>query len=77
MKSYRRFILPIVLIGSAAVASIFAALMAERLRNKERQKAALDGWEDEGGSVAVVAAAAPESSSINTETGVRGNVVMS
>lgn len=77
MKRYKRFIMPLVLIGGTAVASFFASLMVERVRNKERQKAALNDWEDEGGSVVASSAAAPESSSIETEIGARGNPVMS
>lgn len=54
MTSYKHFILPAVLIGTAAVASVFATLKTGRLRNtrKDRQQAALADWEDEGGSVA-------------------------
>lgn len=61
MTSYRRFIPPLVLIGGAAAVSVFALLMLGRLRDMEkgRQKAKLDDWEDEGGSVAKADAAAP------------------
>lgn len=61
MTSYRRFLLPLVPIGGAAAASVFAALMVERLRSKEkgRQKAKLDDWEDEGGSMAATDVAVP------------------
>jgi len=54
MTTYRRFIPPLVPIGSGAAVSDFASLMVEHLRNKERvpHKRALDDWEDEGGSVA-------------------------
>lgn len=52
MTSYRHSILPAVLVGDAAVAPVFAAFMANRLRRtrKSRQKAELAHWEDEGGS---------------------------
>jgi hypothetical protein len=54
MTRYKRFVFPAVLIGGAAIASVFASRMAERVhsRRKEMQKAAETGWEDEGGSVA-------------------------
>lgn len=61
MKSYRRFITPLAPTGGASVATSFVPLMLERLRSKQRarQKTALGDWEDEGGSVAKAAAAAP------------------
>lgn len=60
MTTYRRFIPPLAPIGGAAVASMFASLMVERLRTKEevRQKAEVSNWEDEGGSVAASGIAA-------------------
>lgn len=56
MTSYKRFILPAVLVGATAAASVFTAVMANRRRNtrKDRRKAALADWEDEGGSVALM-----------------------
>lgn len=61
MTSYRRFIPPLLLIGGVAVASIFASMMAERLRKKDEgpREAALRDWEDEGGSVPPIDVAAP------------------
>jgi hypothetical protein len=58
---YRRVIPPLVPGGRAAEDSIFALLMLGRLRNriKTQQNAALDRWEDEGGSVAATDVAAP------------------
>ncbi|NMG73988.1 hypothetical protein [Aromatoleum diolicum] len=63
MTSYKHFILPAVLVGNSAVASVFATFMADRLRHtrKGRQKAALADWEDEGGSVVVPEATTPSS----------------
>ncbi len=60
MTNPRRFIPPLalVLIGGAAIVSIFAWLALERLGDKERHKAALEGWEDEGGSIATTDVAA-------------------
>lgn len=60
MTSPRRFIPPLalVLIGGAAIASIFAWLTVERLATKGRHKAALESWEDEGGSIATTDVAA-------------------
>jgi len=54
MTRYKRLILPAVLIGCAAAASVFASLMAERVHDKRkgRQKDAEDDWVNEGGSVA-------------------------
>jgi hypothetical protein len=58
--TYRRFIPPS---GRAAEYSIVALLMLEHLRNKDKekvpQKAELDHWEDEGGSVAATDVAEP------------------
>lgn len=50
------FILSLMLIAGVAVGCIFASLTAKRLRVKEkgRYRAALDNWEDEGGSVTTV-----------------------
>lgn len=63
MTSYKHFILPAALVGNAAVASVFATFMADRLHRtrKNRQKAALADWEDEGGSVVVAGATTPSS----------------
>lgn len=61
MTSYKHFTLPAALVGSAAVASVFATSMAERIRHtrKNRPKAALANWEDEGGSVVAPAGGKP------------------
>jgi len=61
MTSYKHFILPAVLVGDAAVASVFAKFMADRLRHtrKSRQKAVLADWEDEGGSVVAPVVSTP------------------
>lgn len=61
MTINKHLILPAVLIGTAAAASVFAFTMAGRLRQtrKTRQKAALACWEDEGGSVAAPVASTP------------------
>lgn len=54
MKNYRLLIPPVVPMNGAAPASAFVTQMAERLRHqgKGRQPARLDGWEDEGGTLA-------------------------
>jgi hypothetical protein len=59
MTSYRRFIAPVPM-GGATAASGFPTIMGAYLHNKEhgRQKAALDVWEEEGGSVTKTAVAA-------------------
>ena len=58
MTSYRRFIAPPVPMGGATAASGFPTIMVAYLHNKEhgRQKAALDVWEEEGGSMTKTAA---------------------
>lgn len=63
MRSFRRYIPPLVLIGGAAAASVFASLLVARLRSRQQgaQKAALDNWEGEGGCVAAGKLAAPSS----------------
>ncbi len=63
MTNYRRFILPLLLIAGAAVASVFAPRLAKRLRDEQqgRKKAALDEWENEGGNVAAADVAVPRS----------------
>jgi len=63
MTTYRRFITPLVLVGGTVAASAFALLMGVRLRTKQeaRRKAALDNWEDEGGSAAPSGVAEPPS----------------
>ncbi len=48
--------LALMLIGGAVAAAVFACLKLERLRKKGLQKAAIDEWEDEGGSVATTVA---------------------
>lgn len=64
---YRRFISPLLPGGRAADNSVFTLLTLGRLRNKQRdevqQKAALDHWEDEGGSLAASDVAALRSPS--------------
>lgn len=66
MTSYRRVIPPTLPTGAAAAGSqagsLFAALRLARLRAREqlRQKAELDDWEAEGGSVAASLAVARE-----------------
>lgn len=54
MKNYRLFIPPVVPLDSAAPASAFVTQMAERQRHqgKGRPPARLEGWEDEGGTLA-------------------------
>jgi len=68
MTSYKHLILPAVLVGAAAVASVFAMFMAGRLRHTRQggRKAALAIWEDEGGSVAAPEAVAPAGDSITS-----------
>lgn len=60
---YRRFIPPLVPGARAADDAVFALLMLGRLRNKQREKmqqrAELDHWEDEGGSMAARSARNP------------------
>jgi hypothetical protein len=53
MKSYGRMIPPLLPDGKAGVASVRDSLAVGRLRilDKGSQKAELDDWEDEGGSV--------------------------
>lgn len=84
MKNHRPVIRAGTPIRDAAVASILALLMVERLRAEEesRRKANLEDWEDEGGSVGATGAAAAaarggddpgqEPSSIDTEAGAPG-----
>ncbi|MBI5860778.1 MAG: hypothetical protein HZB64_01120 [Rhodocyclales bacterium] len=59
--SYRRFILPLVLIGGAVAASVFASFLVARNCNKQKklQQAALDDWVDEGGNMTASDVAAP------------------
>ncbi|WP_156822082.1 hypothetical protein [Azoarcus sp. KH32C] len=54
MTNYKYIVPPAALVRTTAVASVFATFMASRLRHtrQSREKAALAGWEDEGGSVA-------------------------
>lgn len=54
MNHYQRFIPMLAVIGSAAVASVFAVFMVERLRQQrcQRLSANLEKWEGEGGSSA-------------------------
>lgn len=54
MTSYKRVIPATALVGTIVVASVFVTYMTSRLRHtrQSREKAALAGWEDEGGSVA-------------------------
>lgn len=52
MKNYRLLIPPVAPMNGAAPASVFVTQMAERQRYKGRQQARLDGWEDEGGTLA-------------------------
>lgn len=60
MTSYRHFVAPPVPMGGATAASGFPTIMVAYLHNKEhgRQRAALDVWEEEGGSVTKTAVAA-------------------
>lgn len=53
MTNYSRFIPPPSPIAGTGTASVFISLMVARLRNiqAERQKAELEEWEDEGGSL--------------------------
>ena len=59
MTSYRRFIAPPAPMGGATAAPGFPTVIVAYLQNKEhgRQKAALDVWEEEGGSMTKTAAA--------------------
>lgn len=59
--SYRHFILPLVLIGSAVAASVFASFLVARHCNEQKklQKAALDDWADEGGNMTASDVVAP------------------
>lgn len=59
MTNYSRFIPPPSPSVGTETASVFTSLMAVRLRNiqVERQKAQLNDWEDEGGSVPATDAA--------------------
>jgi len=61
MTSQTRFIPPLalMLIGGAMVASVVTWLTLERRQNKGQQKAALNDWEDEGGSVPAPDVTAP------------------
>lgn len=61
MTSYKHYILPAAMVGSTAVTSAFATFMAGRLRHtrKNRGKASLADWEEEGGSTVAPAAATP------------------
>lgn len=54
MTSYKRFIPPTLPTGDAAAGSLFADISLARLcaREPQRQKAELENWETEGGSVA-------------------------
>ena len=58
---YQRYIPPLVVLGSLAVASAFGALMIEQLRAKQKRRlqAAVVGWEGEGGSLPKVDGGAP------------------
>lgn len=68
MTSYRHLILPAVLVGAAALASVFATFIAGRFRHTRQggRKAALAIWEDEGGSVAAAEAVAPAGDDITS-----------
>lgn len=60
MTNHKHFFSPpVVLIGGAVIATIFALLMVERICNKQkgRQKAEVGSWENEGGSVAATVVA--------------------
>jgi len=61
MTRYKHFILPAVLVGTAAAASVFATFMADRLRHtrETRLKTRLANWEDEGGTVLSTDESAP------------------
>lgn len=61
MKNYRQLMPPVVPMNGTARASVFVTQMAERQRHrgKGQQPAKLDGWEDEGGTLAAPNALAP------------------
>ncbi len=71
MTIYRRLTPAPAPIG--APLSILTSLVVGRFRHKEqiRQTAALDEWEDEGGSVMATDAVAPAPGAIDPKTGAR------
>jgi hypothetical protein len=67
MTTYRRWVLPLALVGGAAIAALTLRRGDERrLKTRQQHKEDLQAWEGEGGSVAMPPT--PQHEALNSES---------